>query len=362
MKKRSTDLIIGIIGEGKIGSDLFFYLNTFSFQLVWICSKDADKEKLINTFKKKTKRCLKSGIIDQEAFEKKIKTTIISDDCLHLSNCDIIIEAIFEDEKEKIELFSTIDRIIQKKCVLATNTSSIPLMELTQAISQKDRFIGLHFFYPVSFKNIVEINTTPDTSRDTIDTIKKFLIMINRFSVIFPGKANFILNRLFLDFQSEACLILDENILTIKEIDRLVKETLFPIGVFEFFDHVGNDVMLTSVINYTRNSDIPEFYEPLKNILQDKVAANKLGIKTKSGFYDYSNVENREKQNPHPDINREDYKKKVIKRLTNSYLNSAKDIINKGYCSSQDIEYAVKEYMGCDEGPVSMIERSEVTF
>ncbi|MFH1321788.1 MAG: 3-hydroxyacyl-CoA dehydrogenase family protein [Bacteroidota bacterium] len=345
---------IGIIGEGKMGTNLFYYLIDYNYPLVWVCSQEADEEKLTQTFHKKLKRSLKNKIINKSTHDQKIKSAVISKNLQSLAGCNIIIEAINEDQKQKIDLFKELNSIITENCILSSNTSSIPLSKLAQVIERKDKFVGLHFFYPIAFKNIVEVNTTSNTSPETIENVKEFLSSVKRTSLVLPEKANFILNRLFLDFHVEACRILDEKVLNIKEIDDLVKENIFPIGIFEFFDYVGNDLILFSVINYTKKSDRQDFYQPFINKLKQLVAENKLGIKTKCGFYNYKKNEESLHISKKDITNIDEYKKRIINKLLLLYLDSSFDIVLKGYCGPDEIEYAVKEYMGCEKGPVSL--------
>lgn len=342
---------IGIIGEGKMGSNIFYYLNDFDYPLTWICSKEADIEKIQGTFNKKIKRLYKNGLIDQDKFIFRTNTTIISKDLQHLSDCKMVIESIVENQEEKFKLFVELNKIIDQNCIFASNSSSITPSKLIPGINRKDKFVGLHFFYPIALKNIVEVIITKSTAEGTLSTVKDFLQSINRQYIVIPEEEAFLLNKIFLDFQAGAFRIHEETNLSFEKIDGLIKKNLFPIGVFEFFDSVGIDVMLTSVENYVNELD-KTFYKPLINKFKKMCDSGKLGIKTKSGFYDYGTVQDHGSkdesafdQSMHVDI---------ITRLQDLYLKSVIKFWNKVDLSGEELDNAVKEYIGIEKGPISL--------
>ena len=340
---------IGIIGEGKMGTDIFYFLNDFDFQLTWICSNTCDKNELVKKFNKRMDRLLKSNIIDQEKYSSKLKNTIINDNINELSKCDIIIEAIFENIVKKIELFKKLDKVLNNNCIFATNSSSIVPSSFFINKNRNDKIIGLHFFYPIKYKNIVELITTKFTQDYIITSIKNFLNEIKIHPLILDEENAFLLNKIFLDFQALAYNIYEEKILSIKEIDEIIKDYIFPIGVFEFFDSVGNDIMLTSIKNYIKNYKNKDFYIPLIKKLEDLVGQNKLGIKTKNGFYNYNVNENNIQNN-----NTEQYKKSIIEKLKYVFINSLYKAVENNICTFNEIEYVIKEYMGLDISPISL--------
>ncbi len=359
--------IIGIIGDGKMGTDIFYYLNDFDFKLVWICFNKEIKVELLNKFNKKIDRLLKSNIIDQDKYKFKLNNTLISEDINNLADCDIVIEAIFEDLDKKIELFKRLDNILNNHCILSTNSSSIIPSKLFINKNRFDKIIGLHFFYPLKLKNIVEIIYTEHTANNIKEIIINFLKKINFYFLIQNEKNAFILNKIFLDFQTMSYNIYLEGYLSIKEIDVLIKKNIFPIGVFDFFDNVGNDIMLTSIYNYIENYKNKDFYLPLIKKLEELVKEKKLGIKSGSGFYSY-NMNNKEnnyeiKDKKETNIDIELYKKKIIEILQYIYINSVYKSVENKVCNFEELEYLIKEYMGIEKGPIelsNMIGKSKI--
>lgn len=344
---------IGVIGEGKMGTDIFYYLNDFDFHLTWVCSHLCDKNELLKKFNKKMNRLFKSNIIDKEKYNSKLKNTIISDNINELSNCDIIIEAIFENIDKKLELFTNLDKILNDNCICATNSSSIIPSKLFINKYRNNKIIGLHFFYPVKYKNIVELIITRHTHNSTINSIKNFLNKINIHSINLSEGNAFLLNKILLDFQALTYNIYKEEKLSVKDIDEIIKNNIFPIGVFEFFDSIGNDIMLTSIKNYVKNYKNKNFYVPLIKKLEELVDQNKLGIKTNNGFYDY----NEDKSNIVSEgKNMGKYKKTIINKLKYTFINSSYKAVENKICTLDEIEYTMKEYMGIDKGPIKLSE------
>jgi 3-hydroxybutyryl-CoA dehydrogenase len=348
---------LGIIGKGKMGRDIFNYLMPYDYSIVWICRKEKDKKELKRIFDKKLQRKLKRGDIDNSTFNTKKKNVIISSYLEDVALCDIIIESITEDLQMKKDLFAYISSLVNRQCILTTNTSSISLAKILEEYEWKQRVAGLHFFYPIKFKNIVEINTTSYCNAETIATLKQFLHDIDRRHVILPESDNFILNKILADVQAQAYRIHEENILSIQEIDEMLKDYLFPVGVFEMMDSVGLNTILISIKNYCEKKPDKNFYTPWINSMENLVSHGYTGIKHGQGFYIYRNGKKRcipgDRNRLHDESVRE-YKKRALDKLTAIYLNAVFKVINKRYCTAEEIDYAVKEYMGTEKGPLAL--------
>jgi len=268
-----------------MGTNLLYYLLDMDFCLTWICSGEADLEKLRKNFTKRLGRSLEAGIIDENRLQGILERIKISNKAEDVATCELIIEAITEDLEAKQQLFRVLDMIASPECIFTSNSSSIHPSALIPSDNRRAKFAGLHFFYPIALKDIVEVIVTPETSKATLEQITSFLDSIRRRFLLLEEKDSFILNRIFLDFQNEAFLLVKEKKASLQQIDRIVKDQFFPTGVFEFFDSVGLDVMLASVKNYVRNDPKEEWYDQLIIQLQELVSAGRLGTKTKGGFY-----------------------------------------------------------------------------
>ncbi|UCG27314.1 MAG: 3-hydroxyacyl-CoA dehydrogenase family protein [Bacteroidales bacterium] len=349
--KNVEEFEVGIVGKGKMGTNLFFYFLDFDFPLKWICRNKDEVTYLTDQVQKKLSRSVRLELIDNELYQKRLEQVQVSNRLDELSNCDLVIETISEELQKKQVLFKKLDDKVRENCVLTSNSSSFLPTEWYKGGKNPDRIAGLHFFFPVTVKNIVEIITTDRTARKVIDTIQYFLSIINRKSFILTEESAFLLNRLFLDFQAGAYRILLEYDLSYAELDEIVKEEFFPVGVFEFFDHVGNDIMYNSITGYCSRVKNPEFYKPLLKQLKELVREKKLGIKTKCGFYSYSGRSMNEVTDSRKATLSPGDKRSIIGRLRKWYLDSATLFVSKGYCTRNEMNYAVKEYMNCEKGP-----------
>ncbi|MCX6250620.1 MAG: 3-hydroxyacyl-CoA dehydrogenase family protein [Bacteroidetes bacterium] len=345
---------IGIIGEGKMGTGLFYYLLDFGFRLVWIGSETADIEKTQKGFQKKIKRGFENGLLSESRLLFLRENVIISDDLTSIVKCDLVIEAIPENMEMKRALFIKIDTIVRPDAILASNSSSINPSLLVPSGQRKGNFTGLHFFYPIPLKNIVEFVITQDTSKETTRIVKDFLNSINRKFLLLKEKDSFILNRIFLDFQNEAFLIVREEKLSISLMDAIVKENFFPSGVFEFIDSVGTDIMAVSVRNYIRDYPHKDYYEPLLNELDKMVAENRLGQKSLNGFYQYPKEPSETILPFRDNLSNKAIFEKVVKRLKFSYISSVKRFAIQSKLNLYDLNESIREYFGTDKGPLTI--------
>jgi 3-hydroxybutyryl-CoA dehydrogenase len=345
---------IGVAGEGKMGSSIFLYLNGFDFRLTWLCSSEQASEKAKKTVMKKLRFQLQNGILSENEYISKSENTKITALAGELENCDLIIEAIPEDKDAKRMLFEVLHKAVNPDCIFTSNSSSFLPSQLIPSGTRSSRIAGMHFFFPVNMKKSVELIAGSQTSDETLESLNQFLVQIDKNPFPQDESNAFLLNRLLLDFQAEAFNILREGKLSVRDIDELVKQRLFPIGVFEFFDHVGIDTMLSSVRSYTRNSTNEEFYKPLFQKLEELAKLNHLGIKAGHGFYDYKAHRELSEPSQDPGEDRSDYITNAADRLWGYYTRSVNSIINSGICNRDVLASHVKDYLGIDSDPFTL--------
>ncbi len=349
-----VDFQVGIVGKGKMGTSIFHYLLDFDFPLVWVCKTKHDVAELEKQIRKKWSRRLRAGVIDRDRYENRLNKIRVSHLHQKLAQCNLIIETITEDLGMKRKLFETLDRVVNNNCIFSSCSSSIPPEDWYPDGKRKDKVIGMHFVYPVPFANIVELIITGETSRLTLQSSRLFLNQLNKKFILQQGESSFLLNRVFLDFQAGAYRLCIENNLSFFEMDDLIVKNFFPVGVFEFFDRIGIDVIHNSIDRYTRKVKNREFYEPLLNHLKEMVIKNRLGMKTARGFYEWNvqqkviPVSNNQKSNPGM------FDGSIIEKLKSWYVDVAMQFIEQGYCTKEELTFGVKEYMNCEKGPFEM--------
>jgi 3-hydroxybutyryl-CoA dehydrogenase len=223
-----------------------------------------------------------------DAIRSRLKGTTNRQD---LADCDIVIEAIIENVADKKQMYASIDPIVKKDAIFATNTSSISVTELLSATKRPERFIGLHFFNPVPLMKLVEVVKTIATAPDVYDTAYEFGKKLGKVPVRTSDKTGFIVNRLLVPYLLDAVRAYEEGVGSIPDIDNAMKLGCgYPMGPFTLLDFVGLDTTY-----YITHVMFDEFKEPRfasPPLLKRMVMAGWYGRKTGKGFYDYTDPNN----------------------------------------------------------------------
>jgi 3-hydroxyacyl-CoA dehydrogenase/enoyl-CoA hydratase/3-hydroxybutyryl-CoA epimerase len=198
-----------------------------------------------------------------------------------LVKADMVIEAIFEDVDAKRQLFREIEPKLKADAIIATNTSSIPLEQLAEALQKPDRLVGLHFFNPVAKMPLVEIVHGKQTAGDTRDKASAFTRKISRLPLPVTSTPGFLVNRVLMPYLIEAVTLAGENI-PLKIIDQSATDFGMPMGPIELADTVGLDICLNVAEILSQYMDIT-----VPKVLVDKVSRKQLGKKTGMGFYKF---------------------------------------------------------------------------
>lgn len=212
-------------------------------------------------------------------------TTALAD----LADREIVIEAVAEDEAAKVAIFEQLDTIVASPdAILASNTSSIPIMRLGVATSRPEHVVGIHFFNPVPVLNLVELVPSLLTDPDVADAARDFIAgVLGKHVIVAQDRAGFIVNALLFPYLNDAVAMLDAHYADADEIDTAVTLGFgYPMGPFALLDVVGLDVSLAIQKELHAEFHEPGF-EPVP-LLSHLVAAGYLGRKTSRGFRDYA--------------------------------------------------------------------------
>lgn len=199
---------------------------------------------------------------------------------------DLVIEAVIENLEVKQKIFREVEKLNGADCILATNTSSIPVTRIAASLKHPHRFAGLHFFNPAPVMKLVEIIRGAATAEATIQLLKDFATQLNKQFVAAQDSPGFIVNRVARHFYLEPLKIAEEQVADIETIDTLLRSSGFKMGPFELMDLIGIDVNL-SVTRSVYDSFHQEAKFRPSRIQQQKVDAGHLGKKTGIGFYRY---------------------------------------------------------------------------
>src|ERR1700726_2736628 len=281
---------VGVLGCGLMGSGIAQVAATSGFDVVvleveqkYLDTGFAGIEKSLAKFAERPPE--KGGITAQQKDEirARLKGTTKKED---IADCDIVIEAIIENVEEKKKMYASIDSIVKKDAIFASNTSSISITELLTSTKRPERFIGLHFFNPVPLMKLVEVVRTIATSSEVYDTAYEFAKKLGKVPVRTSDKTGFIVNRLLVPYLLDAVRAYEEGVGSIEDIDNGMKLGCgHPMGPFALLDFVGLDTTY-----YIANIMFEEFREPAyapPPLLKRMVLAGRLGRKSGQGFYTY---------------------------------------------------------------------------
>ena len=224
---------IGVIGAGKMGSALAQKFAQENFNVI-LCDQT---NVLVETGLGSITTSFNEGV-EKQVFSKEQITGYLSKlhgtiDLKELHVCDLIIEAIYEDFKAKSELFKRLEKIITKETILATNTSSFSVTELSGELNHPERFIGLHYFYHAAKNRLVEIIPGKLTNQETYESAKAFSVLSGKDAIISKDSYGFIVNRYFVPWLNEATRMLEENLTNIPTIEDVCIK-VFGIGMGPF--------------------------------------------------------------------------------------------------------------------------------
>jgi 3-hydroxyacyl-CoA dehydrogenase len=214
--------------------------------------------------------------------------TFTTDEKLAASRAELIVEAIVENIDAKNALWKKIDGFANKDCIFATNTSSLSVADQAKVTTRGDRFGGLHFFSPVPMMKLVEVVKTDDTSKETADKLYEYSQKIGKTPVFAHDTKGFIVNRLLIPYMLEACRLVERGVATPEDVDIAMKLGAgHPMGPFTLCDSVGIDVLKLISDSWSKAEPENPIFRPSK-LIDEKVAAGKLGRKSGEGFYKYT--------------------------------------------------------------------------
>jgi len=233
-------------------------------------------------------RAVAKGKLTADEREAILARVATSADLQTARTADLVIEAVFEDADVKRNLWSRLDEVAPERTIFASNTSSISIDALAEAVSEarRARFVGMHFFSPVPVMPLVEMIRGSATTEQTEATIRELTEALGKKLIVSADRPGFIVNRILMPMLAEAMRILEEGSATADDIDTGAKVGLnHPMGPLELADFIGLDVCL-NVMNVL-NEGIGEEHYPAPKILVDLVEAGHLGQKTGRGFHTY---------------------------------------------------------------------------
>ena len=278
---------VGVCGAGLMGNGIAQTCASAGFNVVLMEVASEPLQRGVAAIAKSLDKFLEKGKLsqaDRDATFARVRATTNVED---LAGCDLIIEAIVENVAVKTELFAKLDAMLAPHAIIATNTSSLCVIELAAKTQRPNRVAGLHFFNPVPLMKLVEVVKTIATTQDVVDALFAFAHKLGKEPILAQDTPGFVVNRLLIPYLLYAIRCLEGGLASKEDIDKGMKLGCgYPMGPFELLDFVGLDTTY-----YISEIMFDEFKDPMMAappLLKRMVLAGRFGRKSGKGFYDYA--------------------------------------------------------------------------
>jgi 3-hydroxybutyryl-CoA dehydrogenase len=277
---------VGIVGSGIMGSGIAEVAAKSGHEVVLRSRKQETADKMVAGLEKSLAKQVDKGRLSDEDRQGTLQRVTATSELAELSACDLVIESIVEDLAPKKHLFNELDRICGEATILATNTSTLPVIELAMETGRPQKVCGVHFFNPAPMMSLVEIVRPLTADDETISEVRAFAEACGKAPVEVKDQAGFIVNALLFPYLNNAVRLLENGVATREDIDEAMKGGCnFPMGPLALLDLVGLDTSLAIIEALYAEFRDPN-YAPVP-LLKRMVAAEQLGRKSGKGFYDY---------------------------------------------------------------------------
>jgi len=286
MAEGSIPRLVGVCGSGIMGAGLAEVVARAGVAVIVRSRSQSAIDAMLATINGSLAKAVAKQKMSQEEMDTVLSHVRTTTELADLHECDLVIESIVEDLEAKLSLFAELDAVVKPEAILATNTSTLPVITLAQATNRPDRVCGIHFFNPATMMTLVEVVRATTTSDDTIASATAFVQQCGKDAVQVLDRAGFIVNALLFPYLNNAIRMWEAGTASMDDIDVAMRGGCnFPMGPFSLLDLVGLDTSLSILTALHESFGDPNFAPA--DTLKKLVAEGKLGRKTKHGFFAY---------------------------------------------------------------------------
>ena len=326
---------IGVVGAGNMGAGIAQKIAQEGFNVVLVDVKDEFVQRGLDTINTTLDEAVKRRILTPEQADATRERIRGATDTGELANADIVVEAIFEDEKVKKELFEKLDRICSAGTILASNTSSFGIGELGRPTGRRDRFLGLHYFYHPAKNRLVEVIPGSDTSQETLDKAWLFARLTGKTPILVKDAPGFAVNRFFVPWLNESVRLVEEGVADIPTVEEGAKRAFrIGMGPFELMNVTGLPIAYHSTVSLGKQ--INDFYAPAQLLEKQFNSGEKWDL---SGQVDEGKID------------------AVRDRLYGVVFGVAAQIVQDGIASKEDVDRGAKIGLRWALGPFELMNR-----
>jgi 3-hydroxybutyryl-CoA dehydrogenase len=278
---------VGVVGTGTMATGIVEVFARAGFPVTYVGRSHERVATVADAVARSLDKAIQRGRLEASAREEVLSRLHGSTSLDDLGSVDLVVEAVVEDARVKTAVFENLDEICKPGAVLATTTSSLPVISLARVTQRPQDVVGMHFFNPATVMRLVEVVSTVSTGEDVAETVRALSARLGKTPVSCADRAGFIVNALLFPYLNDAVKMLEAHYATADDIDTAMKSgCALPMGPFELLDVVGNDVSLA-----IQRELYLEFREPgfaPAPLLEHLVTAGYLGRKTRRGFRDHT--------------------------------------------------------------------------
>ena len=328
--------LIGIIGGGTMGSGIAASCLLSGLQIILIEQSDTACAKASERIANILSQSLQRGLIDEVKHSQLLSKLDINVEYNSLGNCDLVVEAVFEDIDVKKDVFTKLDNVVKPECILASNTSYLDVNEIAQSSAYPERVIGLHFFSPAHIMKLMELIMTSDATPKVLATAVALAKTLKKICVPAGVCDGFIGNRIMSEYRRECEFMIEDGALP-WEIDAAMRDYGYSMGLFEVQDLAGLDIAWAMRKRQAATRDPNQRYVAIADKLCE---AGRLGRKTGKGWYRYNNGKTEtdtyvtnliETSSAQKGITRVAHSPELImERILKSMRSTANELINEG--------------------------------